>query len=95
MGSIPTGLCVEGLDKPICNFGCAVGAATRSKKMASLEGSTHHFDIKVSSDEIAQVDSGYIGYAFTDPVTGDTYIYWYPADVVLDPSGAEIYVSPV
>ena len=45
--------------------------------------------------EIAQVASDYIGYAFTDPVTGDTYIYWYPADVVLDPSGTEIYVSPV
>ena len=73
----------------------AVKKYKSSKKMASLGGSTHHFVIKVSSDEIAQVDSGYIGYAFTDPVTGDTYIYWYPADVVLDPSGAEVYVSAV
>ena len=24
VGSIPTGLCVEGPDKPICNFGCGV-----------------------------------------------------------------------
>ena len=73
----------------------AVKKYKSSKKMASLGGSTHHFVIKVSSDEIAQVDSGYIGYAFTDPVTGDIYIYWYPADVVLDPSGAEVYVSVV
>ena len=65
-----------------------------SKNMASL-GSSHEFIVKISTNEIAQAASDYIGYAFTDPVTGDTYIYWYPADVVLDPSGAEIYVYPV
>ena len=65
-----------------------------SKKMASL-GSSHGFIVKISTSEIAQAASDYIGYAFTDPVTGDIYIYWYPADVVLDPSGGEIYVSPV
>ena len=65
-----------------------------SKKMASL-GSSHEFIVKISTSEIAQAASDYIGYAFTDPVTGDTYIYWYPADVVLDPSGTEIYVSSV
>ena len=65
-----------------------------SKNMASL-GSSHEFIVKISTSEIAQASSDYIGYAFTDPVTGDTYIYWYPADVVLDPSGAEIYVSSV
>jgi hypothetical protein len=27
VGSIPTGLCVEGLDKPICNSGCGAGGA--------------------------------------------------------------------
>jgi hypothetical protein len=63
-----------------------------SKKMASL-GSSHEFIVKISTNEIAQAAGDYIGYAFTDPLTGDTYIYWYPADVVLDPSGAEIYVS--
>jgi len=65
-----------------------------SKKMTSL-ASSHEFIVKISTNEIAQAASDYIGYAFTDPVTGDTYIYWYPADVVLDPSGAEIYVSLV
>jgi len=35
VGSIPTGLCVEGLDKPICNFGCAVGAAIGAADSAS------------------------------------------------------------
>src|SRR6516165_6889377 len=63
-----------------------------SMKMASV-GSSHEFIVKISTSEIAQAASDYIGYAFTDPVTGDIYIYWYPADVVLDPSGAEIYVS--
>lgn len=72
----------------------AVKKYKSSKKMASL-GSSHEFIVKISTNEIAQVASDYIGYAFTDPVTGDTYIYWYPADVVLDPSGTEIYVSPV
>jgi hypothetical protein len=65
-----------------------------SKNMASL-GSSHEFIVKISTNEIAQAASDYIGYAFTDPLTGDIYIYWYPADVVLDPSGAEIYASPV
>ena len=65
-----------------------------SKKMASL-GSSHEFIVKISTNEIAQAAGDYIGYAFTDPLTGDIYIYWYPADVVLDPSGAEIYVYPV
>jgi hypothetical protein len=65
-----------------------------SKKMASL-GSSHEFIVKISTNEITQAASDYIGYAFTDPVTGDTYIYWYPADMVLDPSGAEVYVSVV
>ena len=72
----------------------AVKKYKSSKKMASL-GSSHEFIVKISTNETAQAASDYIGYAFTDPVTGDTYIYWYPADVVLDPSGAEIYVSPV
>ena len=72
----------------------AVKKYKSSKKMASL-GSSHEFIVKISTNEIAQAASDYIGYAFTDPVTGDTYIYWYPADVVLDPSGAEIYVSLV
>ena len=35
VGSIPTGLCVEGLDRPICNFGCAVGAAIGAAGSAS------------------------------------------------------------
>ncbi len=73
----------------------AVKKYKSSKKMASLDGSTHEFIVKVSANEIAQVDSGYIGYAFTDPITGDTYIYWYPADVVFDPAGAEVYIAPV
>jgi len=72
----------------------AVKKYKSSKKMASL-GSSHEFIVKISTNEIAQAASDYIGYAFTDPVTGDTYIYWYPADVVLDPSGAEVYVSVV
>ena len=72
----------------------AVKKYKSSKKMASL-GSSHEFIVKISTNEIAQAASDYIGYAFTDPVTGDTYIYWYPADVVLDPSGAEVYVSAV
>jgi hypothetical protein len=72
----------------------AVKKYKSSKKMASL-GSSHEFIVKISTNEIAQAASDYIGYAFTDPVTGDTYIYWYPADVVLDPSGADIYVSLV
>jgi hypothetical protein len=72
----------------------AVKKYKSSKKMASL-GSSHEVIVKISINEIAQAASDYIGYAFTDPVTGDTYIYWYPADVVLDPSGAEVYVSVV
>ena len=72
----------------------AVKKYKSSKKMASL-GSSHEFIVKISTNEIAQAASDYIGYAFTDPVTGDTYIYWYPADVVLDLSGVEVYVSPV
>jgi len=72
----------------------AVKKYKSSKKLASL-GSSHEFIVKISTNEIAQAASDYIGYAFTDPVTGDTYIYWYPADVVFDPSGAEVYVSVV
>ena len=29
VGSIPTGLCVEGLDRPICNFGCGARGCNR------------------------------------------------------------------
>jgi hypothetical protein len=73
----------------------AVKKYKSSKKMASLDSSARNFIVKVSADEIAQVDLGYFGYAFIDPVTGDTYIYWVPADLVLDPSGAEVYIAPV
>jgi hypothetical protein len=66
-----------------------------SKKMAAVGGSAHEYIVKASTKEIAQLATDYIGYAFTDPVTGDTYIYWFPADVVLDPSGAVVYVAPV
>ena len=40
VGSIPTGLCVEGLDKPICNFGCAVGAAIGGAGFVSRSSTT-------------------------------------------------------
>src|SRR6516165_4297754 len=73
----------------------AVKKYKSSKKMASLGGSAHEFIVKVAANQLAQVSRDYIGYAFTDPLTGDTYIYWVPADVVLDPSGAEVYIAPV
>ena len=73
----------------------AVKKYKSSKKMASLGGSAHEFIVKVAANQLAQASSDYIGYAFTDPLTGDTYIYWVPADVVLDPSGAEVYIAPV
>src|SRR6516162_9672927 len=56
----------------------AVKKYKSSKKMASLGGSAHEFIVKVAANQIAQASSDYIGYAFTDPVTGDTYIYWVP-----------------
>jgi hypothetical protein len=41
--------------------------------------------------QLAQVAGVYIGYSFTDGV--DEYIYWFPADVVVDPlTGAVEYV---
>ena len=36
VGSIPTGLCVEGLDKPICNFGCGARDAIGGAGFGSL-----------------------------------------------------------
>jgi hypothetical protein len=34
-----------------------------------------------------------VGYSFVDPETGDTVIYWYPAEMVVDPlTGAVDYV---
>jgi hypothetical protein len=73
----------------------AVKKYKSSKKMAAVGGSAHEYIVKVSTNEIAQLATDYIGYAFTDPVTLDTYIYWFPADVVVDPSGAVVYVTPV
>ena len=41
--------------------------------------------------QLAQTAGVYIGYSFTDGV--DEYIYWFPADVVVDPlTGAVDYV---
>jgi hypothetical protein len=74
----------------------AVKKYRSSKKMADLSQPGRGVVVNVSMNETAQVSSDYVGYAFTDPVTGDTYIYWFPADVVYDPlTGAEVYVAPV
>lgn len=73
----------------------AVKKYRSSKKLAALGGAAHQFIVKVSTAEVAQASGDYIGYAFVDPVTGDTYIYWFSAGDVLDPSGAEVYMAPV
>jgi hypothetical protein len=68
----------------------AVKKYKTSKKMAQapLEDSTLvHF----VSYNVAQVATVYIGYSFSDGI--DEYIYWVPADVVVDPfTGAVEYV---
>lgn len=69
----------------------AVKKYKSSKKMAMGE-STDGLLVRVASGDYAQVDSGYVGYAFTDGV--DTYIYWFPVDMIADgDAGAEVYVS--
>jgi hypothetical protein len=74
----------------------AVTKYRSSKKMAALGQPGHNIVVNVSMNETAQVSTDYVGYAFTDPVTGDTYIYWFPADVIVDPyTGAVVYVAPV
>ena len=65
----------------------------RSSKKLALADTPNEFFIRVASNEIAQIATDYIGYAFTDGV--DTYIYWFPADVILDPSGAIVYIAPI
>ena len=61
-----------------------------SKKMAqapSEDSTSVHF----VSYNVAQVAAAYIGYSFSDGI--DEYIYWVPADVVVDPfTGAVEYV---
>jgi hypothetical protein len=37
----------------------------------------------------------YVGYLYTDPYTGETYIVWFPADMVYDGTGGAVeYVYP-
>jgi hypothetical protein len=72
----------------------AVKKYRSSKKMADSGQPGYGMIVNVSM-ETAQASSDYVGYAFTDPVTGDTYIYWFPADVIVDPyTGAEVYIAP-
>jgi len=47
--------------------------------------------IQPAGYQLAQTAGVYIGYSFTDGV--DEYIYWFPADIVVDPlTGAAEYV---
>jgi hypothetical protein len=47
--------------------------------------------IQPAGYQLAQTAGVYIGYSFTDGV--DEYIYWFPADIVVDPlTGAVDYV---
>ena len=68
----------------------AVKKYKTSKKMAQApldDGALFH----PVSYQLAQVAAVYIGYAFSDGI--DEYIYWVPADVVIDPlTGAVEYV---
>jgi hypothetical protein len=73
----------------------AVKKYKTSKKMAqdsNLDFAADHPGlIQPASYHLAQLATVYIGYAFFDGV--DEYIYWFPADVIVDPlTGAVEYV---
>jgi hypothetical protein len=71
-----------------------------SKKMVQGDGSYIHGAAETTRDlvqpvdyQIAQSNIVYIGYSFIDPVTGNEVIYWFPAEMVIDPlTGAVDYV---
>ena len=68
----------------------AVKKYKTSKKMAQapLDDATLFHPV---SYQLSQVATVYIGYAFSDGI--DEYVYWFPADVVVDPlTGAVEYV---
>jgi hypothetical protein len=68
----------------------AVRKYKTSKKMAQrpLDDGTLFQPV---SYHLAQVTTVYIGYSFSDGI--DEYIYWFPADVIVDPfTGAVEYV---
>jgi hypothetical protein len=71
-----------------------------SKKMVQGDSSYIHVAVETPHDlvqpadyQIAQSNIVYIGYSFVDPVTGNEVIYWFPAEMVIDPlTGAVDYV---
>jgi hypothetical protein len=69
-----------------------------SKKMVEGDGNLR-FAAETTGDLIQPVDFRVaqtivsIGYSYIDPVTGDEEIYWYPAEMVIDPlTGAVDYI---
>jgi hypothetical protein len=70
-----------------------------SKKMVQGDGYIH-VAVETTGDlvqpadyQVAQSNIVYIGYSYVDLLTGDEVIYWFPAEMVLDPlTGAVDYV---
>jgi hypothetical protein len=49
--------------------------------------------LQLADYRVAQSNITYVGYSYVDPDTGQEEIYWYPADMVIDPvTGAVSYV---